>query len=150
MGIFLIIVIIVIVCWPWISRWLKTFLAHRTEDYLRKATGMPPRPGSREDRRRQRASRQACGSQGDQPASSSYSSYSSGPSSSYSRRSRQRSRTRRGYDEPIIPPEYAEDVEFVEVKSFSETVIGSPAGNTRQFHESQVSDAEWVEVREKR
>lgn len=139
MGIFLIIVIVVIFCWPWISRWLKQFLANRTEDYLRKATGMPPRPGSREDKRQQRTSRQAYGS-----------SDKSAPYSNYSRRSRQQRRTRRAYNEPIIPPEYAEDVEFVETKSFSETTIGESGGQSRQFHESQVSDAEWVEIKEKR
>lgn len=139
MGIFLIIVIVVIFCWPWISRWLKQFLAHRTEDYLRKATGMPPRPGSREDKRQQKASRQAYGSSAD----------SSSSSSSYSRRTRQQRRSRRGRNEPIIPREYAEDVEFVETKSFSETTIGETGGKTRQFHESQVSDVEWVEIKEK-
>lgn len=143
MGIFLIIVIVVIFCWPWISRWLRQFLAHRTEDYLRKATGMPPRPGSREEKRQQRASRQAY-------SSTSGSSSSSSSSSSYSRRARQQKRTGRGQNEPIIPPEYAEDVEFVETKSFSETIIGASDGKTRQFHESQVSDAEWVEIKDKR
>ena len=138
MGIFLIIVIIVIACWPWISRWLRQFLARRAEDYLRKATGMPPRPGSREDRRQQRASQQAYSSASDNTSGSSY-----------TRRQRQRRRTRRGYNEPIIPPEYAEDVEFVETKSFSETSIGESHGQTRQYNESQVSDVEWVEIRNK-
>ena len=142
MGIFLIIVIIVIACWPWISRWLRQLMARRAEDFLRKATGMPPRPGSREDKR-QRASRQAYGSSDSNTSSTS-------SASSYSRRSRQQRKTRRGYNEPIIPPEYAEDVEFVETKTFSETIIGAPDGKTRQYHESQVSDAEWVEIKEKK
>ena len=140
MGIFLIILIIVIACWPWISRWLKQFLARRAEDYLRKATGMPPRPGSREEKRQQRTSRQAY--------SSSQDNFSD--SAAYSRRSRQRRKTRNGYKEPIIPPEYAEDVEFVETKSFSETTIGGSDRQPRQFHESQVSDVEWVEIKNKR
>lgn len=140
MGIFLIIVIIVIACWPWISRWLRSFLARRAEDYLRKATGMPPRPGSREEKRQQRASSR-------QTYSSNADNFSD---STYSRRTRQRRRTRNGYKEPIIPPEYAEDVEFVETKSFSETTIGGSDRQTRQFHESQVSDVEWVEIKNKR
>lgn len=140
MGIFLIILIIVIACWPWISRWLKQFLARRAEDYLRKATGMPPRPGSREEKRQQRASSR-------QTYSSSQDNFSD---SAYGRSSRQRRRTRNGYKEPIIPPEYAEDVEFVETKSFSETTIGDSGRQIRQFHESQVSDVEWVEIKNKR
>lgn len=139
MGIFLILLIIVIACWPWISRWLRQFLANRTEDYLRKATGMPPRPGSREDKRRQRSTRQAYAS-----------SDNADESSTYSRRTRRQSSRRTGRGEPIIPREYAEDVEFVETKSFSETVIGDSRSHVRQYHESQVSDAEWVEIRSKK
>lgn len=137
MGTLLLILIIVIFCWPWISRWLRKFLAHRTEDYLRKATGMPPRPGSREERKQQRASQQA------------YSS-NSRSSEAYSRRTRSQRRPRHGGKEPIIPPEYAEDVEFVEIKSFSETTIGVHDGKVKEYHEKQVTDAEWVEIKGKR
>ena len=142
MGIFLIIVIIVVFCWPWISRWIRQYMARRAEDFLRRATGMPPRPGSREDKRRQRAYGQNQYKAREDSSSAS--------SSSYSRRARQHRRARRGYDEPIIPPEYAEDVEFVETKSFSETTIGASDGPGRQYTESQVSDAEWVEIKDNR
>ena len=117
-------------------------MARRAEDYLRKATGMPPRSGSREEKRQQRASRQAYSSAGSSSSASS--------SSSYSRRARRQRNSQRGYNEPIIPPEYAEDVEFVETKTFSETIIGGSDGKQRQYHESQVSDAEWVEIKEKK
>lgn len=51
---------------------------------------------------------------------------------------------------PIIPREYAEDVEFTEIHTYSEeTVIGSTANGTRkgkEVEEEQVSDAEIIEV----
>ena len=140
MSIFLIIIIIGIACWPWISRWLRGYMARRAEDYLRRATGMPPRPGSREEKRQQRASRQNAAGSGKSSANTYF-----------SRRSRSQKRTRRNPNEPIIPKEYAEDVEFVETKSYSETTIGeSSAGSARQYAESQVSDVEFVEIKEKR
>lgn len=95
------------------------------EDYLRRSAGMPPRPGSREARREERQSRK----------------------NQYTRRQGS-DRQNKGRN-PIIPKEYAEDVEFVEIKSFSQTTIGSAQtkdGHT-VYHESQVSDVEWVEIR---
>lgn len=135
MGIFLIILIIVILCWPLITKWLRQFLAHRTEDYLRKATGMPPRPGSREEKRQQRASRQTA---------------SEDTAETYYSRQRSQRKSRRNPNEPIIPREYAEDVEFVETIDYSDTKIGEePDRNTRQYHESQVTDVEWVDIKKK-
>ena len=57
-----------------------------------------------------------------------------------------------GGDTHIIPPEYAEDVEFVEIKEFSSaTITEERAGDGRrsrvEYAESQVSDVEWEEVR---
>lgn len=139
MSIFLIIIILGIAFWPWISRWLRGYMARRAEDYLRRATGMPPRPGSREERRRQRATRQNAGTSGTASANSYY-----------SRRSRSKNRGRGNQNEPIIPREYAEDVEFVETKSYSETTIGaSTRGSVRQYSESQVSDVEYVEIKDR-
>ena len=127
-----------------ISKWMQRFLAHRTEDYLRKATGMPPRPGSREAKRQARQQQQQ---------SSTSNAYSGS-----SRRSGGRTYTRRtrrtssyGRHEPLIPKEYAEDVEFVETISYSDPTIGADYGGKRTiYHESQVSDAEWVEIKKKR
>lgn len=56
---------------------------------------------------------------------------------------------------PIIPKEYAEDVEFVEIREYasSQTVIeGSPSSGAKRRKgtvksESQVSDAEIIEIR---
>ena len=97
---------------------------------------MPPRPGSRQakkDARKQNASRQ----HGESSASSSR---------SYGRRRGTR------HDGPIIPKEYAEDVEFVETIDYSETVIAASdrKGNTTVYHESQVTDVEWEEIKVKK
>ena len=47
---FIIFLIILFLIWlifgERIKRWLAGFMARRTEDYLRKATGMPPRPAA--------------------------------------------------------------------------------------------------------
>ena len=132
MGIFLVIVIIIALFWPAISRWLRSLMARRAEDYIRRATGMPPRPGSREERRQQRARSAASGS--------------NGRTEDY-RRSRQRRRP--ATREPLIPKEYAEDVEFTETISYSETIIvGETRKNTEKPRrpESQVSDAEWTDL----
>lgn len=138
MSIFLIIIIILIACWPWISKWLQRYMARRAEDFLRHATGMPPRSGSKDEKRQQRTARQNAKSTANQA------------NSSYSRRRRSQKRSYRDPNEPIIPPEYAEDVEFVETRSYSETTIGATERNTRQYSESQVSDVEYVEIKDKR
>ena len=41
--IFLILIIVCILFWPWISKWLRGYLARRSEDALRKMMGMPTR-----------------------------------------------------------------------------------------------------------
>lgn len=110
-------------------------MANRAEDYIRKTTGMPPRPGSREARRQEKARPTDSGS----------------PNARGGQRD-PRSRGRQYYrpgDGPIIPKEYAEDVEFTETIDYSETTIaGDDArGRTAVYHESQVSDVEWEEVK---
>lgn len=139
MGLFIFIAIILCawLCWPAISRWLKRQMANRAEDYIRKATGMPPRPDSREGRRRQREagtsygnSRQAAGAHASSAKKGYYGSND---------------------DDSLIPKEYAEDVEFVETKSYSETTIDThTAASSATYHESQVSDVEWVEIKQKK
>lgn len=130
----LIILILIFIGVPVLWRWLKPYFfswaQRRTEDYVRKSMGMPPRDKSR--------SRQS-----NAYNSSSYSSSSS--SSSYGRR---RPRYHSG---PIIPKEYAVDVEYTEIRSYSsEEVIASDGKNVRYSVESQVSDAEILEIRKDR
>ena len=123
----LLILFLLIIGVPYLWRWLKPYFyrwaQRRTEDYIRSAMGMPPRDKSG-SRRRQ----------------------SPPPPPPYGRSSR-------GYaDEgPIIPKEYAEDVEWTEVRSYSEeTRIASDGKSARVITESQVSDAEIIEIRKDR
>lgn len=135
-----IIIVILILVWlifgarirAWLSRRINNFIANRTEDFIRKAAGMPPRDKSDTKRRQSyRSQNQESG----QNASSR----------------RRKNRTRAYYDSrgPIIPKEYAEDVEFVEIKEFSQTDIEARFEDrqTVEYHESQVSDVEWVDIK---
>ncbi|MDE5975691.1 MAG: hypothetical protein K2G69_03990 [Muribaculaceae bacterium] len=133
-----IIIIILILVWlifgarirAWFSARIQRFIANRTEDFIRQATGMPPR-----DKKKHREQ----------------------PNRAYGNDSRKQSNTRRrtysGRSKgPIIPKEYAEDVEFVEIKEFSQTKFEahfSDANGDVEYHESQVSDVEWVEIKGK-
>lgn len=127
MATLLIICIVLFLLWPTIKKWLARYMAHKTEDFIRSATGMPPR-----DKGRGRGSSAPGGA-------------------SYSREGRQRGPRRdpRQSAEPIIPREYAEDVEFVESVEYSETRIREDYadGSRRVVTESQVSDAEYVEIK---
>lgn len=131
MGIALIVILIILLMWPTIMKWISRFMARRAEDYLRKATGMPPRPGSRQAKKEARQRANAANQQ---------------------RRAYGRQYANQDYDPdgPIIPREYAEDVEFVETKNYSETNIGTVDSDGRRhvrYHESQVSDVEWEEIK---
>lgn len=92
--------------------------------------GMPPRDKSK----KQSGRRQSYSSSG---------SYTDG----YGQRSR-----RSGYSSgPLIPKEYAVDVEYTEIRSFSsEETIASDGNTVRYKIESQVSDAEIIEIRKDR
>ena len=132
LGIIVLIVIFFWLIWPAISRWLKRKAMEKAEDYMRSSMGMPPR-----DKKRKK-------SQGDQAESSQYS-YDNG------RQRRNPFGQRRHVNEPIIPKEYAEDVEFTEMKDYSgkDIKIESPE-KSETFHESQISDAEWTEIKKPR
>ena len=118
--------------WPVISRWLKRKAMERTEDYLRQAMGMPPREKKQKgkDRRNKEAD-----------DNYSYQSYNQ----------RQRDPYRRRYSGPIIPREYAEDVEYVEYIDYSGTeYIQRISRHIEIYFESQISDAEWTEIKKSR
>lgn len=126
----LIILILIFIGLPLLWRWLKPYFfrwaQHRTEDYVRKSMGMPPRDKSRSRR------------------SNAYNSSSSSSSS----KKRKQSQYHSG---PIIPKEYAVDVEYTEIKSYSsDEVIASDGKTVRYSVESQVSDAEILEIRKDR
>lgn len=132
MGIFLITLLLIILLWPSIKRWLGRFAANKTEDFLRNAAGMPPRPGSRQAKRESRRQDNR--------------NYSNSSKGYYYRTGRQQRQPEPSG--PIIPKEYAEDVEFVEIKEFSQTTIHASVdnGNKKEWHESQVTDVEWEEI----
>lgn len=133
----LIILILVFVAVPYIWRWLKPYFyrwaQRRTEDYIRNAMGMPPRE--------KKSTRGRSGNDGRQESrSSAYNGYSRHGRSGY------------GYSRgPLIPKEYAVDVEYTEIRSYSaEQKIGTSGANIRYKVESQVSDAEIIEIRKDR
>lgn len=102
---------------------------------MRNAMGMPPR-----DKNKNKKSH----TDGSGYAYSSSGSYSSG-TSGY--------RRKRGYynSGPLIPKEYAVDVEYTEIRSYSsEDNIASDGKSVRYKIESQVSDAEIIEIRKDR
>lgn len=132
----LLILILIFIGVPLLWRWLKPYFLswaqRRTEDYVRNAMGMPPR-----DRNKSRSQqRQSYG-------------YSSGGHSQGAYGGR---RGNRGYSSgPLIPKEYAVDVEFTEIRSYSsEDTIASDGKTVRYTVESQVSDAEIIEIRRER
>lgn len=135
--IFIIVVVALWLVWPTVTRWIRAWvmrkLQRRAEDYMRAAAGMPPREEAKRSRRGSKEQRRGAAS-GDTERGYA------------GRRRRAQSRG----DEPLIPKEYAVDVEYVEIKEYSESVtIGadSKAAETREWHESQVTDVEWIEIK---
>ncbi len=125
----LLILILIFIGVPLLWRWLKPYfyrwMQRRTEDYVRKAMGMPPRE-------KKKKSRTEGGGQ----------SYSA--SGAYGRRSNSRGYYSSG---PLIPKEYAVDVEYTEIRSYSsETTIASDGKHVKYKVESQVSEAEIIEI----
>ena len=129
LGILILIVVFFWLIWPVISRWLKRKAMERAEDYMRSTMGMPPR-----DRKKNKNNQYQ-----DQNSDRSY----------YSGRTRRNPFGPDRYtNEPIIPKEYAEDVEFTETKDFSATEYEHRTDKKiENYHESQISDAEWTEIK---
>ena len=136
----LLILILIFIGVPLLWRWLKPYFfrwaQHRTEDYVRRQMGMPPR-----DRKNTRSKQRQ-----------SYSSSGGYSSESYTGGGYGGRRRNRGYSSgPLIPKEYAVDVEYTEIRSYSsEQTIASDGGSVRFKVESQVSDAEIIEIRRDR
>lgn len=132
MGIFLVIVIILVACAPLIGRLLRGVIQRKAEDFIRQATGLPPRQKKRHNKNH----RSYSGRKEREETSGSFYGRGSASGGEYSSGGH------------IIPPEYAEDVEYVEVKEYSsETVIADDGRRRRVYHESQVSDVEWEMVK---
>lgn len=144
-GILLIIILLVILLWPYIGRWVapvvERWMIRRFEDQMRRMAGMPTRKEESKMRKeaKKRAGNRRQTSEGEWDAfRDRRSSYERGAAKGRSH-------------EPIIPKEYAEDVEFVEIKSYSEETVVSvdkaPEGDEHIMIESQVEDAEYVEIK---
>ena len=135
LGILILIVLFFWLVWPVISRWLKRKAMERTENYIRSKMGMPPRDKSRGDQRGRQGQRN----------------YQYGSSQG---RRRNPFGPDRYTSEPIIPKEYAEDVEYIETKEFSSTTTSTfetgKKKTSETYHESQISDAEWVDIKIKK
>lgn len=128
-GFAILLLIVVFLCfvWPSIARWLKRKAIERTEDYILKSMGFPPRD---KKKRKQESS--------DDPLGNQY-------------YSQHRRRQYRRYSGPIIPPEYAEDVEFVEYIDYSGMeYLQRISRHVDIYFESQISDAEWSEIKKPR
>ena len=136
-GVLLVIFLLLVLIWPYVSKWfgpaLQRWMMGRIEDRMRRMAGMPTRKEERKMRRQAQKKRQG------------------GHAVRDAFRDRRTGASRRSSG-PIIPKEYAEDVEFVEMKTYSEeTVIThdtDAAGKTRVKIESQIEDAEYVEIKD--
>lgn len=131
LGILILVVLFFWIGWPVIARWLKRRAVEKAEDYMRAQMGMPPR-----DRKKERKKEAGAGY--------GQNSYTGNRRNPYESEPHRR--------EPIIPKEYAEDVEFTETHSYSETITieKDSKGETKIYKESQVSDAEYIEIKEPR
>lgn len=130
LAIILLIVIFFWLIWPPISRYLKRKAMERAEDYVRSSMGMPPRDKNRNKR----------------SGSTTQGAY-------YRQRREEGNYHHKNSDHPIIPPDYAEDVEFTEIKEFHQKEIhtgSNPKDKETIYHESQISDVEFTEIKKSR
>lgn len=120
----------------WIYPWFVRCANEKFEDFIRKSAGLPPRPRKSGPFRRPKTD------DADSPRT-------------YGARRRQAAPRHQG---PIIPKEYAVDVEFTEIKEYSTQVeingVEAPRDGWRKksasqkvIVESQVSDVEFTEIK---
>ncbi len=133
MGIFLIIVLLIVIFWPWISRWLQRMALNRMDDYMRRATGRPTR---KEERRRQRAGERS----------------GFGGFGSSRKKEAEKESHRRAVCHPArLMQLVAVDIEFVEIKSYSSTIeVTQTSASYTVVLEEQISDAEYTEIKDNR
>lgn len=138
----LLILILLFIGVPLLWRWLKPYffrwMQRRTLNYIFNSMGASPQ-GRGNSRSRQRQSYSSSAGHKAQGAYSSSDPYDA------------RQRSRRHSSGPLIPKEYAVDVEYTEIHSYSsEQTIASDGQSVRYAVESQVSDAEIIEIRRDR
>lgn len=140
----LLILILIFIGVPFLWRWLKPYfyrwLQRRTLNYIFGSMGGDP--GSAGKSRTQQKQAYASSGRDSGGGRRSYSGYSS---------DRYSGRGRRYSSGPLIPKEYAVDVEYTEIRSYSsDEAIASDGKSVRYKVESQVSDAEIIEIRRDR
>lgn len=127
MGVFLIILLILTLLWPYIMRWMRGYLMRKAEDRLRQMMGAPPR----QEERRQNRQRRDDSRRGD-------------------------TRPRRSNPHPAqAMKEVAEDVRYTEIIDYSEstsTVDVQEENGTRrrEYHEEQVEDVKFTEIKNRK
>lgn len=128
LGILALIIAFFVLVWPYIARWLKRKAMDKAEDYLRASMGMPPRDKKASKERRRYSHPEE-----------NFSGHNGGFNHTYNKK------------EPIIPKDYAEDVEFIETVNYSETSVRvEKSKGEKIYHESQISDVEWTEIKKTR
>lgn len=113
-----------------IGRWLRGFMARRTEDALRRMFGMPSR---KEEEKMRKRERKGSGRQ----------------------RSHSAAKSTAGEEAVRNMQRYAEDVDYVEYRQFEQTEIAeevetadkSGKKNVEIKVEEQISDAEYIEIK---
>ena len=135
-GILLVIVFLLIVMRPALQRWfgpmLQRWAIGKMEDNMRRMAGMPTRKEERKARKRA-AKREQSGAENFRRAATG-----------------SRQRAARGQAVGSSLQEYAEDVEFTEVKAFSQEVkigVSETDGKEKIVVEEQVEDVEFVEIK---
>ena len=134
-GIVLVIIFLLIVGWPLLQKWvgpsLNRWIMGKMEDRMRRMFGMPTRKEEKKARKRD-ARRRKGGAERFRKAAAE-------------------SRHKSGRASDLLQS-YAEDVEFVEVKSYSQSVEiaeDKDTGETIIKVEEQVEDAIYEEIRTK-
>lgn len=121
----LVILLIVIVIWiagPYIRALFQRWLMRRLQKSFFKAAGIPDPEKERKNQKKKKKN--------DTHGSS-------------------HRRHQRTSDEPIIPRDYAEDVEFTEYKEYTtETSIDESESRIRIHEEEQVSDVQFTEIKD--
>jgi len=109
-------------------------MARRTEDMLRRMMGMPSRKDERRASRGAGASADTGGAQGSRKARTSGRRYHREPHA----------------DAAALLKSVAVDVEYTEIREFgSDPVIGEESRQRHTYDEEQVSDVEYMEIRER-
>lgn len=136
MGFFIFVLILVLLplVWPYIARAIKRYMMGKFEDRMRRMMGMPTRAEEKKARRRR---------ENDSP-------YAAAAGGNSRRRGRGRSHD---VGDPAadlrMMRSYAEDVEFTEIKEYSEEIrfSGDKEGKRENIKmEEQVSDVEFVVI----